>query len=86
MGTLAEEINAGDQVVIPVQAINLGRGSVLMPGAHLKFRAIFRDEPVLGNMEGGSALSGEIQAFAGMVNEDAASESERYGRTSESLL
>lgn len=83
VGTLAEEINAGDQVVIPVQAINLGRGSVFNARCTLEVPGLSSGTSLfLGNMEGGSALSGEIQAFAGMVNEDAASESERYGRTS----
>ena len=83
VGALADEINAGDQVVIPVQAINLGRGSVFNARCTLEVPGLSSGTSLfLGNMDGGSALSGEIQAFAGMVNEDAASESERYGRTS----
>ena len=54
----------------------------LMPGAHLKFRAFFRDEPVFGKYGRRQRTVRRNSGVCRMVNEDAASESERYGRTS----
>lgn len=83
VGTLSSEVNAGDTVKIPVQVMNLGRGGIYnvrcsldVPGLSLE-KSLF-----LGDMEGGNAVSGEISAFAGVVNEEAEDAGERYGKTS----
>ncbi len=87
IGQISEEINAGDSVMIPVQALNLGRGMVYNVRCSLDIPGLTASTSLfLGNMEGGSAASGEISAFAGIVNENAASDSERYGRTSGNVL
>lgn len=82
VGNIASEVNAGDSLSFTVQALNLGRGKVYNARCQVDVPGLTADKSLfLGNMGGGSAASGEISAFAGMVNADASSDSERYGTT-----
>lgn len=82
IGEFSNEMNAGDSVYIPVQAMNLGRGKVYNVRCMIDVPGMAADKSLfLGNMEGGSALSGELKVFAQAVNENATSENERYGKT-----
>jgi len=86
-GTIASEINAGDSVSIPIQAVNLGRGNVYNVSCSIEAPGLSASKSLfLGNMEGGTAASGELTVFAGMKNPDAQSEEERYGRTSGKII
>lgn len=87
VGSIASEVNAGDSLSMTVQALNLGRGKVYNARCSVDVPGLTADKSLfLGNMEGGSAASGEISVFAGMVNEDAASDSERYGTTMGTII
>lgn len=82
IGEFSNEMNAGDSVYIPAQAMNLGRGKVYNVRCMIDVPGLEADKSLfLGNMEGGSALSGELKVFAHAVNENATSENERYGKT-----
>ena len=62
--------------------MNLGRGKVYNVRCMIDVPGLEADKSLfLGNMEGGSALSGELKVFAHAVNENATSENERYGKT-----
>lgn len=87
VGSIASEVNAGDSLSMTVQALNLGRGKVYNARCTVDVPGLTTDKSLfLGNMEGGSAASGEISVFAGMVNEDAPTDSERYGTTMGTII
>lgn len=83
VGEIAEEVNAGDSMQIPVQVMNLGRGMVYNVRCSVEVPGLRADKSLfLGNIDGGTAASGEFGVFAGIVNEDAEEADQRYGRTS----
>lgn len=87
IGAISAEVNAGDMIKIPVQAMNLGRGEIYNVRCVLDVPGLTAEKSLfLGNMEGGSAASGEISAFAGMVSADSGSADERYGKTSGTVV
>lgn len=80
-----ESMNAGDTVTLSVQALNLGRGKIYnarctidVPGLSAGTSAF------LGNLDAGSAVSGELKIFAGMKDE--AVYGSAYGETSGQLI
>lgn len=82
VGYFASEVNAGDSFVIPVQLMNLGKGNIYNARCTLEVPGLTADKSLfLGNVEGGVAVSGDMSVFAGMVNENAKNEEERYGKT-----
>lgn len=82
VGEFSTEINAGDSMKIPVQAMNLGRGNIYNVRCSIEVPGLSSDKSLfLGNMEGGSAASGELNVFAGMVHPEAESTKDRYGTT-----
>lgn len=82
IGDYASEVQAGDSISIPLQAMNLGRGAVYNVRCQMDVPGLTADKSLfLGNLEGGSASSGNLEAFAGMVQADAETDEERYGRT-----
>ncbi len=83
IGNFSTEVNAGDYVTIPIQVLNLGRGKLYNIRCFLDVPGLTVDKSLfLGDMEGGSAVSGELKAFAGMVNSSGKTDGERYGDTS----
>lgn len=83
VGEIAEEVNAGDSMQIPIQVMNLGRGMVYNVRCSVEVPGLRADKSLfLGNIDGGTAASGEFGVFAGIVNEDAEEADQRYGRTS----
>ena len=83
VGEIAEEVNAGDSMQIPIQVMNLGRGMVYNVRCSVEVPGLRVDKSLfLGNIDGGTAASGEFGVFAGIVNEDAEEADQRYGRTS----
>lgn len=83
VGEIAEEVNAGDSMQIPIQVMNLGRGMVYNVRCSVEVPGLRADKSLfLGNIDGGMAASGEFGVFAGIVNEDAEETDQRYGRTS----
>lgn len=83
VGEIAEEVNAGDSMQIPVQVMNLGRGMVYNVRCSVEVPGLRADKSLfLGNIDGGMAASGEFGVFAGIVNENAEEADQRYGRTS----
>ena len=81
-GDIQEEMNAGDSVSVPVQVMNLGRSGIYNAVCTVEAPGLSVNQSLyLGNLESGAAASGELQIFAGMVNPQAESEEQRYGRT-----
>lgn len=69
IGQIPEEVNAGDRLQIPVQLVNVGRGMVYNARCTVDVPGLQTDKSLfLGNIEGGTAVSGELDAFAGVVN------------------
>lgn len=82
---LPDSINAGDTMNINIQALNLGKGAIYnarcvvdAPGLSTGTSAY------IGNVEAGSAVSGNLKIFAGM--KEAAEGGETYGETSGKLI
>lgn len=85
-GTMATEINAGDSLSLSVQAMNLGRGKIYNARCQVEVPGLTAEKSLfLGNMDGGSAASGQLDLFAGMVNPEATEDSGRYGKTTGSI-
>lgn len=81
-GDIQEEMNAGDSIAVPIQVMNLGRSGIYNAVCTVEAPGLSVNQSLyLGNLESGAAASGEMQIFAGMVNPQAQSEEERYGRT-----
>lgn len=82
VGAMTTEVNAGDSMTLPVQAMNLGRGKIYNARCQINVPGLSAEKSLfLGNMEGGSAASGELSLFAGMVNPQAEEDQGRYGKT-----
>ncbi len=82
VGQVPKQMNAGDSINVSLQAMNLGRGRIYNVRCSVDAPGLTANKSLfLGNMEGGSAASGEINLFAGMVNPDAEESAERYGQT-----
>ena len=82
VGKFASEVNAGDSIKIPVQAMNLGRGKIYNVRCSLDVQGLNASKSLfLGNLDGGTAASGELDVFAGMIDEKAESADKRYGKT-----
>lgn len=86
VGTYSDEMNAGDSISIPVQAINMGQDMIYNVRCELDVPGLEQKTILyLGNLDGGTAGQGELTAFAGMVNPLAENEEERYGATGGTL-
>lgn len=84
VGDIPTEVNAGDSLSVPLQVLNLGRGKIYNVRCAMDVPGLISDTSVfLGNMEGGSAASGELKVFAGTkkMNSDM-TEASPYGPTS----
>lgn len=80
VGEMVSEINAGDSVSVPVQVMNLGRSTVYNVRCNVEGTGLSASKSLfVGNLEAGTAGSGELVLFAGMVNPDAKEEAYRYG-------
>lgn len=87
IGQIPEEVNAGDRLQIPVQLMNVGRGMVYNARCTVDVPGLQTDKSLfLGNLEGGTAVSGELDAFAGVVNAEEETAEKRYGRTGGRIL
>ena len=87
IGQIPEEVNAGDRLQIPVQLVNVGRGMVYNARCTVDVPGLQTDKSLfLGNIEGGTAVSGELDAFAGVVNAEEETTEKRYGRTDGRIL
>ena len=87
IGQIPEEVNAGDRLQIPVQLMNVGRGIVYNARCTVDVPGLQTDKSLfLGNIEGGTAVSGELDAFAGVVNAEEEATEKRYGRTGGRIL
>ena len=87
IGQIPEEVNAGDRLQIPVQLMNVGRGMVYNARCTVDVPGLQTDKSLfLGNIEGGTAVSGELDAFAGVVNAEEETTEKRYGRTDGRIL
>lgn len=87
VGSMPGEMNAGDSMSIPIQALNLGRGKVYNVRCYVEAAGVTTPTSLfLGDLEGGTAASGELNIFAGMVNPDGETDSERYGYTSGKII
>lgn len=87
VGKFASEVNAGDSIKIPVQAMNLGRGKIYNVRCSLDVQGLNASKSLfLGNLDGGTAASGELDVFAGMIDEKAESADKRYGKTSGNII
>lgn len=87
VGSIPGEMNAGDSMSIPIQALNLGRGKVYNVRCYVEAAGVTTPTSLfLGDLEGGTASSGELNIFAGMVNPDGETDSERYGYTSGKIV
>ena len=87
IGQIPEEVNAGDRLQIPVQLVNVGRGMVYNARCTVDVPGLQTDKSLfLGNIEGGTAVSGELDAFAGVVNAEEETTEKRYGRTGGKIL
>ena len=87
VGKFASEVNAGDSIKIPVQAMNLGRGKIYNVRCSLDVQGLNASKSLfLGNLDGGTAASGELDVFAGMIDEKAESADKRYGKLREILF
>lgn len=66
VGDIPTEVNAGDSLSVPLQVLNLGRGKIYNVRCAMDVPGLISDTSAfLGNMEGGSAASGELKVFAG---------------------
>ena len=84
VGDIPTEVNAGDSLSVPLQVLNLGRGKIYNVRCAMDVPGLISDTSAfLGNMEGGSAASGELKVFAGTkkMNSDM-TEALPYGPTS----
>lgn len=80
MGEMASEVTAGDSIALPIQVMNLGRGMIYNVRCEVEGTGLTSSKSLfIGNLEGGTAGSGELILFAGMVNADAKEEADRYG-------
>lgn len=87
IGDYAAEVQAGDSISIPLQAMNLGRGAVYNVRCQINVPGLTADKSLfLGNLEGGSAASGNLEVFAGMVQAEAETDEEKYGKTGGYIL
>ena len=87
IGQIPEEVNAGDRLQIPIQLVNVGRGMVYNARCTVDVPGLQTDKSLfLGNIEGGTAVSGELDAFAGVVNAEEETAEKRYGRTGGRIL
>ena len=87
IGQIPEEVNAGDRLQIPVQLMNVGRGMVYNARCTVDVPGLQTDKSMfLGNLEGGTAVSGELDAFAGVVHAGEETAEKRYGRTGGRIL
>lgn len=87
IGQIPEEVNAGDRLQISVQLMNVGRGMVYNARCTVDVPGLQTDKSLfLGNLEGGTAVSGELDAFAGVVNAEEETAEKRYGRTGGRIL
>lgn len=87
VGSIPGEMNAGDSMSIPIQALNLGRGKVYNVRCSVEAAGVTTPSSLfLGDLEGGTAASGELNIFAGMVNPDGETDTERYGYTSGKII
>lgn len=87
MGEIESEINAGDSISLPIQVMNMGRGTIYNVRCNVEGQGMTASKSLfIGNLEGGTSGSGELVLFAGMVNPEAESEKERYGRTDGKLI
>lgn len=87
VGYFASEVNAGDSFELPIQLMNLGKGAIYNARCVLEVPGLTANQSLfLGNLEGGTAISGNMNVFAGMVNKDAKSEEARYGTTNGKVM
>lgn len=87
VGTIPEQVNAGDSLAVPLQVLNLGRGKIYNVRCTMEVPGLIADTSAfLGNMEGGSAASGELKVFAGTKKMNTempeGNEEQQYGPTS----
>lgn len=87
VGDIAESVNAGDVMTIPIQVINMGRGSIYNVRCQIEMAGLTASTSLfLGNVDAGNAAGGELNVFAGMVFPEADTEEQRYGYTSGSVM
>lgn len=79
-GEMASEVTAGDSIALPIQVMNLGHGMIYNVRCEAEGTGLTSAKSLfIGNLEGGTAGSGELILFAGMVNANAEKEADRYG-------
>lgn len=79
-GMMVSEVTAGDSILLPVQVMNLGKGMIYNVRCNVEGSGLVASKSLfIGNLESGTAGSGELNLFAGMINPDADKEEERYG-------
>jgi hypothetical protein len=79
---IASEVNAGDTLPLSFQVMNLGRGAVYNVRVELSAPGLFPSGAAfIGNMEAGTAKTGEMDVFVGMKNMTEGHEGEKYGMT-----
>lgn len=79
-GEMVSDVTAGDSITLPIQVMNLGRGMIYNVRCEVEGTGLTSSKSLfIGNLEGGTAGSGELILFAGMVNADAKEEADRYG-------
>jgi hypothetical protein len=80
---IAADVNAGDTLPLEFQVMNLGRGTVYNVRVELSAPGLFPSGAAfIGNMEAGTAGTGEMDVFVGMKSMTEGHENdEKYGMT-----
>lgn len=87
IGQMVNSVNAGDSFEIPVQVMNLGRSKNYNVRCNIDVPGLSTEKSLfLGNIDGGTALSGNLVVFAGMVNSEAENDEDKYGQTKGNII
>lgn len=82
---IPEQVNAGDTLSIPMNVMNMGRGTVYNVRAELAAPGLVPEGSLfLGNLESGAAKKGDLYVFVGTLESEDGTDA-RYGLTSGSI-
>ncbi|MEG0257953.1 MAG: hypothetical protein RR632_06600 [Christensenella sp.] len=80
---IPKQVNAGDTMSVPLNVMNMGKGTVYNVRAELSAPGLVPEGTVfLGNMESGAAKKGDLYTFVGTLDSDAGNSDNKYGPTS----
>lgn len=87
IGKYSAEIRAGDEITVPVQVMNLGAGSIRNIRVGISGTGVIPGNSLfLGDLDAGTATSGDLLCYAGIVNDKEKDPEKRYGKTTATMV